>query len=212
VIPAAPGARRALAIGAGALLLAGLVALLLLRGRPQAPGPREVTLGVNEVVSIDGAGQLLRLTTLARDAEGNHVLHFADASGATDAARLRTDEPTRYRGRTLTLLEVRRDRERGGAVQLQWWPEGADEPGPLFSVAGAPVPLPVAGSPFTVALVGDPPAPGPGPHTARLRVADDRRLLVEGELAAGGDLVVPGRGRLRWLGTQERYVVRLRIE
>lgn len=207
--------RRGTGLLALALALAlggGLVALLLRSGGRGPSGPREVVLGVGEVVALDGAGELLRLTTLAREPGGAHRLLFEDDRGRAAAVEVRTDRPARHRGRTLALVEVRRDRERGGAVQLQWLPEGAAEPGPLFSVSSEAVPLPVPDSPFTVAVVGDPPAPGPGPHTTRLRVADERRVLVEGALAAGGDLEVPGYGRLRWLGTQERYVVRLRID
>jgi hypothetical protein len=204
--------RRAGLLALALLVLGAALVLLFWPGGREASAPREVTLGVNEVLSIDGGNELLRLTTLARDAAGNHRLHFADGAGRPDAAVVRTGEPLRYRGRTITLVDVRRDRERGGAVQLQWIPEGAGEPGPLFTVGEDPVPLPVPDSPFTVALAGDPPAPGPGPRTTRLRVADDRRLLVEGAIVGGEALEVPGLGELRWLGTQERYVVRLRLD
>lgn len=213
--PTIPVNRRSAVLFAAAA--AALVLLLALvtwfRATDPAGDRRVVELGVDDVLAVDRRGHdRLRLTAVAADAGGHPTLFFRpdDVQGPA-RLRLADGSPLTRGRRRLTLEAVRVDPRRGEALQIQWAPLDTTAPRPLVTVGDEPVALPGGDGSLEVAISGVVPPPGPT-AVARLRLLAAGRVLAEGTLRPGEALPVPGMGRLRWLGTRERFLARIRIE
>lgn len=207
--------RRAALAGIAALGLAALIVVLVMFGRPGGGGSaaRIVEIGVNEVLSVDPrGGDRLRLSGLATDAQGRAALILQPEGRDGAAAFELTAGASLVRGhRRLTLESVRSDPRRGDAIQFQWVPRDSAAARPIFPVGEEPVPLTLTDTPLEVAIAGPVPPPGPAAE-ATVRITGGGLAPIQGRIRPGGSLAVPELGELRWLGTRERLLARIRIE